>query len=125
MPIFLFMIKVIPFIYEDLDDLYANTYVLIDEKNECVVVDPPRKGMDEKAVDAVASIAPERIVYVSCNPATLARDIQRFNAYEYILKEAVAVDMFPRTSHVETVCYLYHQKKDFISVPYEPKDTNT
>ena len=94
-------------------------------KPDCVVVDPPRKGMDEKAVDAVASIAPERIVYVSCNPATLARDIQRFNAYEYILKEAVAVDMFPRTSHVETVCYLYHQKKDFISVPYEPKDTNT
>ena len=85
-----------------------------------VVVDPPRKGMSEEAVKAVASMAPERIVYVSCGPETLARDILRFQELGYALQEATAVDMFPRTCHVETVCCLYRQKKDFISLPYEP-----
>ena len=89
-----------------------------------VVVDPPRKGMSEEAVSAVASMQPAKIVYVSCNPATLARDILRFNALGYELREASAVDMFPRTCHVETVCCLYHQKKDFISVPYEPNNAD-
>jgi 23S rRNA (uracil1939-C5)-methyltransferase len=66
-----------------------------------VVVDPPRKGMSEDAVSAVASMEPERLVYVSCNPATLARDILRFEGLGYALKEVTAVDMFPRTCHVE------------------------
>ena len=73
---------------------------------EVIVVDPPRKGMSEEAVHAVASMQPERIVYVSCDPATLARDILRFQAHGYILKTASAVDMFPRTHHVETVVLL-------------------
>ena len=89
---------------------------------DAIVVDPPRKGMDEQAVEAVCSMRPDRIVYVSCNPATLARDILRFQEKEYQLEKVTAVDMFPRTCHVETVCCLYHQKKDYISVPYEPKD---
>lgn len=71
-----------------------------------VVVDPPRKGMDEAAIAAVASMSPERIVYVSCGADTLARDILRFNGFGYTLQSATAVDMFPRTSHVETVCLL-------------------
>lgn len=73
---------------------------------EVIVVDPPRKGMDERAVAACASMRPERIVYVSCNPSTLARDILRFNTHGYTLKKATAVDMFPRTCHVESVCLL-------------------
>ena len=76
-------------------------------KPDAVVVDPPRKGMSEEAVAAVASMAPERIVYVSCNPATLARDILRFNSFGYTLKDVTAVDMFPRTCHVETVVLMY------------------
>lgn len=72
-------------------------------KPEVIVVDPPRKGMEEAAIAAVASMAPDRVVYVSCNPATLARDILRFNALGYALQAATAVDMFPRTCHVETV----------------------
>ena len=91
---------------------------------DVVVVDPPRKGMDEAAVRAVCSMGPERVVYVSCDPATLARDLRLFTELGYSLREVTAVDMFPRTSHVETVCCLYHQKKDFISVPYEPKDAS-
>ena len=84
----------------------AAALALRGERPSVVVVDPPRKGMDEAAIKAVASMQPERLVYVSCNPATLARDILRFNAYGYTLREATAVDMFPRTSHVETVCLL-------------------
>lgn len=80
-------------------------------KPNVVVVDPPRKGMDEKAVAAVASMGPERIVYISCNPATLARDILRFNGLGYTLKEATAVDMFPRTCHVETVVLMSRVKE--------------
>ncbi len=89
---------------------------------DVVVVDPPRKGLSEEVIDAISEMEPSRIVYVSCNPATLARDLLRFQALAYAAAEITAVDMFPRTSHVETVCCLYHQKKDFISVPYESKD---
>ncbi|MBQ1641724.1 MAG: hypothetical protein II104_01585, partial [Oscillospiraceae bacterium] len=70
----------------------------------------------------IAELSPESVVYVSCNPETLARDIRIFNTYGYVLKKITAVDMFPGTFHVETVCCLYHQKKDFISVPYEPRN---
>lgn len=77
-----------------------------------IVVDPPRKGMQEAAVEAVASMAPERIVYVSCEPSTLARDILRFNACGYTLSEAEAYDLFPRTKHVETVTLLSRRKDE-------------
>lgn len=73
---------------------------------EAIVVDPPRKGMDEAAVRALCGMAPERIVYVSCNPATLARDITVFASCGYALARAEAVDMFPRTAHIETVALL-------------------
>ena len=68
-----------------------------------IVVDPPRRGMNEEAIREVCGMAPERVVYVSCNPATLARDIFLFTELGYFLSEVTAVDMFPRTSHVETV----------------------
>ena len=71
-----------------------------------IVVDPPRKGMSEGAVRAVCSMEPARVVYVSCDPATLARDVRIFDSLGYSLREATAVDMFPRTCHVETVCLL-------------------
>lgn len=75
------------------------------------VVDPPRKGMSEQAVAALASMTPERIVYVSCNPATLARDILRFNAFGYTLRELTAVDMFPKTCHVECAALLVKESQ--------------
>ena len=73
---------------------------------DVIVVDPPRKGMDETAITAITRMQPERVVYVSCNPATLARDVLRFQPLGYSLRHATAVDMFPRTCHVETVCIL-------------------
>ncbi len=79
---------------------------------DVVVVDPPRKGMSEDAVNAVCDIAPNRIVYVSCDPATLARDLRRFESMGYRAEKAIAADMFPRTAHVETVCLLSKLKSD-------------
>jgi len=73
---------------------------------DVVVVDPPRKGLGEEVVPTVAAMAPGRVVYVSCDPATLARDVKRFAGEGYTLERAVAVDMFPRTRHVETVALL-------------------
>ena len=71
-----------------------------------VVVDPPRKGLAEEVPGVVASLGPERVVYVSCDPATLARDVKRFAAQGYVPQTALAVDLFPRTPHVETVALL-------------------
>ena len=76
---------------------------------DAVVVDPPRKGMSAEAVAAVASMQPGRVVYVSCDPATLARDVLRFTEYGYELKKITAVDMFPRTCHVETIVLLQRE----------------
>ena len=77
-----------------------------DLRPRVVVVDPPRKGMQEDAVSSVAAMKPDRIVYVSCDPSTLARDILRFNEAGYTLRDATVFDLFPRTKHVETVVLL-------------------
>ena len=71
-----------------------------------VVVDPPRKGLAAAVVDTIARMAPDRVVYVSCDPATLARDVKRFGSLGYVPARAEAVDLFPRTQHVETIVLL-------------------
>lgn len=73
---------------------------------QVVVVDPPRAGCDKKLLDAIIAGKPERVVYVSCDPATLARDIKRLCEGGYALKEVQPVDMFPWTRHVESVACL-------------------
>ena len=77
-------------------------------KPDAVVVDPPRKGLAESVIRDIAGMKPDRVVYISCNPATLARDVALFTAAGYHLRDAEAYDMFPRTCHVETVCLLTH-----------------
>ena len=67
------------------------------------IVDPPRSGCDEKLLETLVAAAPQRIVYVSCNPATLARDLKYLSEQGFAVKEVQPVDMFPHTSHVETV----------------------
>ncbi len=72
-------------------------------KPDAVILDPPRKGCDEALLNTVAGMAPERIVYVSCDPATLARDCALLETLGYKTQTAVPFDLFPRTRHVETV----------------------
>lgn len=73
---------------------------------DVVVVDPPRKGLAPEFIQAVGKIAPKKVVYISCNPATLARDLRLFTDLGYTAKQAQPVDMFPMTTHVECVTML-------------------
>ena len=72
---------------------------------DVVITDPPRAGMHEDVIKTILSAEPERIVYVSCNPATQARDIALLDA-KYAVKAIQPVDMFPHTQHVENVVLL-------------------
>jgi 23S rRNA (uracil1939-C5)-methyltransferase len=92
----------VEFLCEDVSKLDINE--LLDFKADCIVVDPPRAGLDKATLSKIEEASPKRIVYISCNPATLARDIKRLSRYE--VKRVCAVDMFPRTKHVECVIVL-------------------
>lgn len=81
-------------------------------KPDVIVLDPPRKGCAEELVKTVSEINPDRIVYVSCDPATLARDCRRFSEFGYKVDKLTAVDLFPRTVHVESVCLLTKEKEN-------------
>ena len=84
---------------------------------DVITVDPPRKGLAPDVIASVAGMAPERVVYVSCDPATLGRDVKLFAGLGYQAERAAAVDMFPGTAHVETVCLLSKlQSKEHIEI---------
>ena len=90
------------------DDASGAAKTLFDEgiRPNVVVLDPPRKGCSRDVLETVADMKPDRVVYVSCDPATLARDCKIFSELGYEVREYTAVDMFPRTTHVETVALL-------------------
>ena len=73
---------------------------------DVITVDPPRKGLAPEVIGTIAAMGPERVVYVSCDPATLGRDVKRFAELGYRAVRACAVDMFPGTRHVESVVRL-------------------
>lgn len=77
----------------------------IKEKVDVIFVDPPRSGMDRKMISIIKNIKAEKIVYISCNPITMARDLN-YLSDTYIASEVTPVDMFPNTAHVECVCVL-------------------
>ena len=94
---------------------------------DVVVLDPPRKGCGEDVILTVAQMSPKRVVYVSCDPATLARDLEIFESNGYKTKEVTPCDMFPRTAHVETVVLLSQLKQkpdDYINVTIELDDVD-
>jgi 23S rRNA (uracil1939-C5)-methyltransferase len=73
---------------------------------KAVILDPPRKGCSEHVIDSVLQIKPEKIVYISCNPSTLSRDLHRLCNLIYDIKKVRVIDMFPQTVHTETVVFL-------------------
>ncbi|MDY4640996.1 MAG: 23S rRNA (uracil(1939)-C(5))-methyltransferase RlmD, partial [Erysipelotrichaceae bacterium] len=77
----------------------------ITKKYDCIFVDPPRKGLDEKFIQSLIKSKAKKIVYISCNVGTLARDIEILKKY-YSIESIDFVDMFPRTYHVETVALM-------------------
>ena len=84
---------------------------------DVITVDPPRKGLAADVVESIAEMQPERVVYISCDSATMARDVKRFAELGYTAVRACAVDMFPRADHIETVCLLSKlQSKEHIEI---------
>ena len=77
---------------------------------DVVVVDPPRKGLNADAIQAIGQMAPERLVYISCDPATLARDVKLLKDHGYALTTAQAADLFPRCAHVESIVLMLRTK---------------
>ncbi len=83
-----------------------------EEQMDVVFMDPPRSGSDEKFLSSLVKLCPEKVVYVSCNPETLARDLKYLTKHGYQMKKAVGVDMFPHTVHVETVALMQYCGKE-------------
>lgn len=80
-------------------------------KPDVIVVDPPRKGLDADFIKSAGEMAPKRVVYISCNPSTLVRDVQRFAEYGYHISAPVQpVDQFPQTPHIESVTVLEREQ---------------
>ena len=93
---------------------------------DVVVVDPPRKGLNGDTIEALARFAPRRIVYVSCDPATLARDVALLKERGYVLKNAMAADLFPRCAHVESVvCLSRKEVSDYLRIAVNTADLET
>ncbi len=89
----------------DMKDVLTDAFIEEHGRPEVMIVDPPRAGMHQDVVDVILNAAPQRIVYVSCNPATQARDIALLDT-KYVVKAVQPVDMFPHTHHVENVTLL-------------------
>ena len=86
-------------------DIFSDTFIREQGKPDVIITDPPRAGMHTKVVEQILRIAPQRIVYVSCNPATQARDVELLgDAYSVV--KIQPVDMFPHTHHVENIALL-------------------
>ena len=88
------------------------------EKVDVVLMDPPRSGSDETFLSCIAKLSPNRIVYISCNPETLARDLKYLKKLGYRMVKATPCDLFPYTTHIETVCLLskLHEAKHHVNV---------
>ena len=82
------------------------------ERADVIFMDPPREGSTPQFIESVARMAPKRVVYVSCNPETLARDLALLTKKGYRVESSTPVDMFPHSEHVETVVLLSHKKAD-------------
>ena len=95
------------------EEIVPELYKTKGVKPDVMVVDPPRKGCEESLLNLMLQMQPKRIVYVSCDSATLARDLKILCATnEYEIRKVQPVDMFPHTGHVETVVLLSHKKAD-------------
>jgi len=78
--------------------------VVSKEKVHTFIVDPPRKGCSESVIKTLKESKPEQIIYISCNPSTLARDLERLEGYQ--IRDIRVIDMFPQTQHIETAVLL-------------------
>ncbi|MCR5282701.1 MAG: 23S rRNA (uracil(1939)-C(5))-methyltransferase RlmD [Lachnospiraceae bacterium] len=98
----------------------------IDEKPDLIILDPPRDGIHPKALPKILAYGVQQIVYISCKPTSLARDLEIMQAAGYVVKRICSVDMFPGTVHVETVVLLgWKDVDEYIYIDYAPDHRNT
>ncbi|MDU0894840.1 MAG: methyltransferase domain-containing protein, partial [Anaerococcus sp.] len=88
---------------------FIDSKFIKENKIDAVTVDPPRAGLDKEVIKTIVNAGIDKIVYISCNPQTLGRDIKRFMDRGYELKKLKAVDMFPQTMHVESIVLLIRE----------------
>ena len=98
-------IKNAKFVCADAID-FASKFKLDECDEKTIIIDPPRKGCTDELIQGIIKMMPERLIYVSCNPATLARDLKKFSQGGFKVQKVIPVDMFPRSCHVETVVLL-------------------
>ncbi|MCM1498474.1 MAG: 23S rRNA (uracil(1939)-C(5))-methyltransferase RlmD [Clostridium sp.] len=112
-------IRNVEFFVGKAEEILPEQYAKTGEYADVIVVDPPRKGCDTVVIDTMIQMAPKRIVYVSCDPATLARDVKMLAAARYEVERVCAVDQFSHGRHVETVCVLNNKNRkpdDYLKV---------
>lgn len=93
------------------EEILPHKYETENVKADVIVVDPPRKGCDEALLETIVKMQPERVVYVSCDSATLARDLKYLTANGYKAERLATVDMFPMTVHVESAVKLVRENQ--------------
>lgn len=103
-------IRNIEFFAGDVGKVFEEVLKKNNDEPDVIFVDPPRKGLDKHTIDNILDVKPKKIIYISCNPASLVRDL-RLLEEEYDIKEIQPVDMFPSTGHVEAVCLLSRREK--------------
>lgn len=99
-------VKNAAFIHGDMEEILQQGLLPSGDRADLIVLDPPRTGCDKTVLKAIAALQPEKIIYISCNPATQARDVQYLSESGYDLKNLKPVDMFPQTEHIEVVGFL-------------------
>ena len=106
------------------EEVLPEQFARTGERADVIVVDPPRKGCDETLLSTIIEMQPDRVVYVSCDSATLARDLKYLCERGYELKKVCPVDMFPNTVSVETVCLLskLHEAKHHVKLDMDEMD---
>jgi 23S rRNA (uracil1939-C5)-methyltransferase len=99
-------VKNVKFIYGDIENVLRRKFLPLGDKIDLIVLDPPRIGCEKTVLKTMVALQPQKIIYISCNPATQARDVKYLNEYGYDLQSLLPVDMFPQTEHIEVVGFL-------------------
>jgi len=99
-------IKNADFIHGDIEDIFREKFLPQGNRIDLIVLDPPRVGCRKTVLKTMANLQPQRIIYISCNPSTQARDIKSLNEWGYNLESLIPLDMFPQTDHIETIGFL-------------------
>jgi tRNA/tmRNA/rRNA uracil-C5-methylase (TrmA/RlmC/RlmD family) len=99
-------VKNVKFIHEDIKNALQRKFLPSEDEISLMLLDPPRSGCEKEVLKEIEDLQPKKIIYVSCNPATQARDVKYLNEYGYHLQSLLPVDMFPQTEHIEVIGFM-------------------